>query len=47
MSVPGPSSPDGALTRPPYCLEAGEPTPGSRSAAQAGVQWCDHSSLQP
>uniref|UniRef100_A0A5F7ZQP7 Biosis of lysosomal organelles complex 1 subunit 6 n=1 Tax=Macaca mulatta TaxID=9544 RepID=A0A5F7ZQP7_MACMU len=28
MSVPGPSSPDGALTRPPYCLEAGEPTPG-------------------
>ncbi|PNI75055.1 BLOC1S6 isoform 15 [Pan troglodytes] len=27
MSVPGPSSPDGALTRPPYCLEAGEPTP--------------------
>uniref|UniRef100_A0A8C9H9P1 Biosis of lysosomal organelles complex 1 subunit 6 n=1 Tax=Piliocolobus tephrosceles TaxID=591936 RepID=A0A8C9H9P1_9PRIM len=26
MSVPGPSSPDGALPRPPYCLEAGEPT---------------------
>ncbi|XP_011783934.1 PREDICTED: biogenesis of lysosome-related organelles complex 1 subunit 6 [Colobus angolensis palliatus] len=28
MSVPGPSSPDGALPRPPYCLEAGEPTTG-------------------
>uniref|UniRef100_A0A2K6A1T2 Biosis of lysosomal organelles complex 1 subunit 6 n=3 Tax=Catarrhini TaxID=9526 RepID=A0A2K6A1T2_MANLE len=31
MSVPGPSSPDGALTRPPYCLEAGEPTPGTQN----------------
>uniref|UniRef100_A0A8C5VD80 Biosis of lysosomal organelles complex 1 subunit 6 n=1 Tax=Microcebus murinus TaxID=30608 RepID=A0A8C5VD80_MICMU len=28
MSVPGPPSPDGVLTRPPNSLEAGEPTPG-------------------
>uniref|UniRef100_A0A8C9AA22 Biosis of lysosomal organelles complex 1 subunit 6 n=1 Tax=Prolemur simus TaxID=1328070 RepID=A0A8C9AA22_PROSS len=27
MSVPGPPSPDGVLTRPPNSLEAGEPTP--------------------
>uniref|UniRef100_A0A2K5J5B6 Biogenesis of lysosomal organelles complex 1 subunit 6 n=1 Tax=Colobus angolensis palliatus TaxID=336983 RepID=A0A2K5J5B6_COLAP len=31
MSVPGPSSPDGALPRPPYCLEAGEPTTGTQN----------------